>query len=101
MIKNINFYGIEENKQFLSELRNGIIEKSSDKRLIEKASKRNRTLDDKLIKGLIHGSRHCNIEQFNSIINYGLLCPEFIGGYEDWETFYHLDLFEIPLRINY
>ncbi len=46
---------------------------------------------------LIHGVRSYNINVLESILNNGVMCPEFRGRPEDGETFYHLDLWEPPV----
>ena len=84
-----------EDKELLSGIRKDVQEKSLDPTLREESSKRNKDQKEALKPGYwLHGIRGFKIEILSSILDNGVVCSEFVKGFEDGETFYHADFFE-------
>jgi hypothetical protein len=82
----------EGDKSKLTKLNNWLSNTSSNQELRRVASLRNKQVVDPIQNGaLIHGVRAANIDKLESILDKGILCAEFLGQFEDGETYFHAD----------
>jgi len=79
---------------FLSNLLENIVNKSTNQTERKNSKERNKQIVDPISVGAyIHGVRYFSDDIFDSILDKGILCSEYLDRTEDGETFFHADFY--------